>query len=99
MGRGWERGLEDGLVAKAKEWKGFKAAQEMVYEAIQLRSTDIHLEHTKEEMTVRFRIDGILQPAAPFSRATGDAVLNIFKVLGDLDITEKRKPQDGRFSP
>jgi len=44
-------------------------------------------------MTVRFRIDGILQPAEPFPRATGDSILNIFKVLGDLDITEKRNPR------
>jgi len=85
-------------VARAQESKGYKAALEMVYEAIQTRATDIHLEPTKEEMTVRFRIDGILHPAAPFSRATGDGVLNIFKVLADLDITEKRKPQDGSFS-
>jgi general secretion pathway protein E len=85
-------------LTRAQESKGYKAALEMVYEAIQMRATDIHLEPTKQEMTVRFRIDGILQPAAPFSRSTGDAVINIFKVLGDLDITEKRKPQDGSFS-
>jgi general secretion pathway protein E len=85
-------------VARAQESKGYKAALEMVWEAIQARSTDIHLEPTKEEMTVRLRIDGILHPAAPFKRATGDAVLNIFKVLAALDITEKRKPQDGSFS-
>ena len=74
------------------------AAKEMVYDAIQRRATDIHLEPTKEEMSVRFRIDGILHAAEPFSRPMGDAVINIFKVLGDLDITEKRKPQDGSFS-
>src|SRR5439155_3633741 len=60
--------------------------------------TDIHLEPTKQEMTVRYRIDGILHATDPFSRAMGDAVLNIFKVLADLDITEKRKPQDGSLS-
>jgi type II secretory ATPase GspE/PulE/Tfp pilus assembly ATPase PilB-like protein len=70
----------------------------MVYEAIVSRATDIHMEPTKDEMTVRFRVDGILQPAAPFKRSTGDSVINIFKVLADLDITEKRKPQDGSFS-
>src|SRR5262249_15389488 len=78
--------------------KGYKAALEMVYEAITSRVTDIHMEPTKDEMTVRFRVDGILHPVTPFSRSTGDGVLNIFKVLGDLDITEKRKPQDGSFS-
>jgi type II secretory ATPase GspE/PulE/Tfp pilus assembly ATPase PilB-like protein len=85
-------------VARAAASKGYRAAKEMVYEALQRRATDIHLEPTKEEMTVRFRIDGILHAADPFSRSMGDAVLNIFKVLADLDITEKRKPQDGSLS-
>jgi type II secretory ATPase GspE/PulE/Tfp pilus assembly ATPase PilB-like protein len=85
-------------VARAQESRGYRAALEMVYEAIQARATDIHMEPTKEEMTVRYRIDGILQSTSPFGRAMGDAVLNIFKVLADLDITEKRKPQDGSFS-
>jgi type II secretory ATPase GspE/PulE/Tfp pilus assembly ATPase PilB-like protein len=89
---------DEARVKRAEESKGYKAALEMVYEAIQARATDIHMEPTKEEMTVRFRIDGILQPTPPFSRHMGDSVLNIFKVLGNLDITEKRKPQDGSFS-
>ncbi|HEX5271105.1 MAG TPA: GspE/PulE family protein [Gemmataceae bacterium] len=89
---------DESRVQRAEESKGYKAALEMVYEAIQARATDIHMEPTKEEMTVRFRIDGILQPTPPFSRQMGDSVLNIFKVLANLDITEKRKPQDGSFS-
>ncbi len=89
---------DESRVKRAEESKGYKAALEMVYEAICSRATDIHMEPTKEEMTVRFRIDGILQPTPPFSRHMGDSVLNIFKVLANLDITEKRKPQDGSFS-
>lgn len=85
-------------VRRAQESKHYRSALELVHEAIQVRTTDIHLEPTKEEMTVRFRIDGILQPARPFDRDEGDAVLNIFKVLSDMDITEKRKAQDGSFS-
>src|SRR5207302_119300 len=66
--------------------------------AIVKRATDIHLEPTEDELAVRLRIDGMLQPADPMDRGEGDAVLNIFKVLSDMDITEKRKPQDGSFS-
>jgi type II secretory ATPase GspE/PulE/Tfp pilus assembly ATPase PilB-like protein len=84
-------------VARAESSAGYKAALELVYQAINLRATDIHLEPTKEEMMVRFRIDGILQAAEPLPRSMGDGIINIFKVLGDLDITEKRKPQDGSF--
>jgi type II secretory ATPase GspE/PulE/Tfp pilus assembly ATPase PilB-like protein len=78
--------------------KGYRSALELIADAIEKRATDIHLEPTKDEMLVRFRIDGILEQTSPFARATGDAVVNIFKVLAELDITEKRKPQDGSFS-
>jgi type II secretory ATPase GspE/PulE/Tfp pilus assembly ATPase PilB-like protein len=85
-------------VARLQGSKGYRAALELIADALEKRATDIHLEPTKEEMIVRFRIDGILEASHPFARPTGDAVINIFKVLADLDITEKRKPQDGSFS-
>lgn len=83
---------------RLKESKGYRAAQEVVFEALQKRATDIHLEPTKEEMTVRFRVDGIMTSQESLPRNVGDAVVNIFKVIANLDITEKRKPQDGGFS-
>ncbi len=73
------------------------AAKELVYDAVLRRATDIHLEPTTEQLSVRYRIDGILHAAEPFDRPTGDAVINVFKVLAALDISEKRKPQDGSF--
>ncbi len=85
-------------VHRAQESRGYQAAQKMVYEALERRATDIHLEPTRDDVTVRFRIDGIMQTLEPMPRQTGDSVVNIFKVLANLDITEKRKPQDGSFS-
>jgi type II secretory ATPase GspE/PulE/Tfp pilus assembly ATPase PilB-like protein len=99
VGKSFNQSDEDPTrVARAAGSKGYKAALEMVYEAIQLRATDIHMEPSRSQVAVRFRIDGILQNTEPFSRAMGDAVINIFKVLADMDIVEKRKPQDGSFS-
>ncbi len=95
---GKDVGDDNRRLARVQGSKGYRAALEMMAEALERRTTDIHLEPTKEEMSVRFRIDGILEPATPFTRAMGDAVINIFKVLANLDITEKRKPQDGGFS-
>jgi type II secretory ATPase GspE/PulE/Tfp pilus assembly ATPase PilB-like protein len=77
--------------------KGYMAAKELIYDAILRRSTDIHLEPKEGEMGVRLRIDGVMYPAEPFDRPTGDAIINIFKVLSAMDITERRKPQDGSF--
>jgi len=77
--------------------RGYMAAKELVYDAILRRSTDIHLEPKDGELSVRLRIDGVMYPTEPFDTAVGDAVLNIFKVLCAMDITEKRRPQDGGF--
>jgi type II secretory ATPase GspE/PulE/Tfp pilus assembly ATPase PilB-like protein len=85
-------------IARIEASAGYRAALELVYKALQVRATDIHMEPTKSEMTLRYRVDGILQPQEPMTRQLGDSVLNIIKVLADLDITEKRKPQDGSFS-
>ena len=84
-------------VHQAEESRSFMAAKELVYDAVLRRATDIHLEPTTEQLSVRYRIDGILHAAEPFDRPTGDAVINVFKVLSAMDISEKRKPQDGSF--
>jgi general secretion pathway protein E len=76
---------------------GYIAARELVYDAILRRTTDIHLEPKEGEMSVRLRIDGVMYPAEAFDRSTGDALVNIFKVLSAMDITERRKAQDGSF--
>jgi general secretion pathway protein E len=77
--------------------RGFMAAKEVVYDALIRRATDIHLEPREDTMNIRMRIDGVMYPVEPFDRALGDAVLNIFKVLGAMDITEKRRSLDGSF--
>ena len=84
-------------VRQAEESRSFVAAKELVYDAVLRRATDIHLEPTADQLSVRYRIDGILHAAEPFDRPTGDAVINVFKVLSAMDISEKRKPQDGSF--
>lgn len=99
IGKSFDEKNEDvARVQRVQESPGYKGALEMVYEAITRRATDIHMEPTKEELTVRYRVDGILLNADPFRRSMGDAVINIFKVLCNMDIAEKRKPQDGSFS-
>ncbi len=77
--------------------KGYLAARELVYDSIMRRCTDIHLEPKEDELSVRLRIDGVMYPTEPFDRAVGDAIVNIFKVLSAMDITERRRPQDGSF--
>ena len=77
--------------------RGFLAAKELVYDALIKRATDIHLEPKEDELQVRLRVDGVMYAVEPFDRALGDNVINIFKILAAMDITEKRKSLDGSF--
>ncbi len=96
--RGGSGGAEAAkFLNKSEETAGFQAALELIWNAIKSRTTDIHLEPTKEETLVRFRVDGIMKAQEALDRRIGDSVINILKVMAEMDITEKRKPQDGSF--
>jgi len=90
--------VDESRARQAADSPDYQAALEMVHEAIQLRATDIHMEPTESDISVRYRVDGIMQASTPFGKAMGGAIINIFKILAGLDIAEKRKPQDGSFS-
>ncbi len=91
-------GAKDEKASRSVETsKGYMAARELVYDAILRRATDIHIEPNEDETSVRIRIDGVMYPTEPFDRPVGDAITNIFKVLSAMDITERRRPQDGSF--
>lgn len=88
---------DDARSRQVESSRGYVAAKELVYDAILRRATDIHLEPKDDELAVRLRIDGVMYPAEPFDKAVGDSVTNIFKVLCAIDITERRRAQDGSF--
>ncbi len=97
IGKGQGGKLDKDRVDKAKDSRFYMSAKELVYDAVLRRATDIHLEPSQDQVAVRYRIDGIMHAAEPFDRPTGEAVVNIFKVLCAMDISEKRKPQDGSY--
>lgn len=66
--------------------------------AVKERASDIHIEPSENEMLVRFRIDGVLQDKTQVHRRHAGSVASRIKVIGKLDIAEKRVPQDGRIS-
>jgi general secretion pathway protein E len=70
-----------------------------VYDALRAGASDIHLESTANGLTVRYRIDGVLVNIASVSgMAVAEQVISRIKVMSELDIAERRVPQDGRFS-
>lgn len=62
------------------------------------RASDIHIELQQRDAKIRFRIDGLLRDIETWGLSQALAVISRVKVLADLDITERRRPQDGRFS-
>ena len=74
-----------------------KLVDSMIYAAIQRRASDIHVETQDDAVHVKYRIDGVLQSAMrPIDRQFHSAVLSRIKVMAELDIAEKRVPQDGK---
>ncbi len=69
-----------------------------IYTAIQRRASDIHIETGDDAVHVKYRVDGVLQAAMrPIDRRFHSTIISRVKVMAELDIAEKRVPQDGRF--
>ena len=69
-----------------------------IFTAIQRRASDIHIETGADTVQVKYRIDGVLQPAMrPIDKRFHSPIISRVKVMAELDIAEKRVPQDGRF--
>ncbi|HKT81876.1 MAG TPA: GspE/PulE family protein [Vicinamibacterales bacterium] len=69
-----------------------------IYTALQRRASDIHIETQDDAVHVKYRIDGVLQPAMrPIGKQFHSPIISRIKVMAELDIAEKRVPQDGRF--
>ena len=82
--------VEDQLVTKM--------LNAVLSQAIARRASDVHLEPRERHLRVRFRIDGVLVEQAPLPKAQMPGVIGRVKVLAQLDVAEKRVPQDGGFS-
>jgi general secretion pathway protein E len=88
---------KDGLDREAS--RAIKSVQQIFEKAIDMRATDVHLEpKAAEEMVVRCRIDGIMQNVSTLKGSAGKSVVSALKVCGDMDIAERRRPQDGAFA-
>jgi type II secretory ATPase GspE/PulE/Tfp pilus assembly ATPase PilB-like protein len=77
----------------------YSVIQDLLGQAIAAGATDIHLEpKAGREVHVRYRIDGMLQPVSSLQVGLGQAAVSVLKVVADMDIAERRRPQDGSFA-
>ncbi len=75
-----------------------RLVETVIFTALERRASDIHIEARDAEVAVKYRIDGVLQHAMqPIAKEWHSSVISRIKVLSDLDIAERRVPQDGRF--
>jgi len=72
--------------------------QSMFEDAVQVGASDLHIEPQEDELVIRVRVDGILQTQTRADKRIGGALAQRLKLMAGLDISEKRLPQDGRFS-
>ena len=75
-----------------------KLVDTVVFNAIQRRASDVHVETRENEVIVKYRVDGVLyQAMEPIDKRYHSTIISRIKVMSELDIAEKRIPQDGRF--
>jgi type II secretory ATPase GspE/PulE/Tfp pilus assembly ATPase PilB-like protein len=74
-----------------------KMVEVILKNAIDGKASDIHIEPTENKVRVRYRVDGILYNSILLPKKVGPAIVSRIKILSNLKIDEKRKPQDGRF--
>ena len=75
-----------------------KLVDTTIFNALERRASDIHIETRDQELAIKYRIDGVLQYAmSPIAKEWYSAVISRIKVMSELDIAERRVPQDGRF--
>jgi general secretion pathway protein E/type IV pilus assembly protein PilB len=87
------------LSEMAQEASVVKLVNEILLEAIETRSSDVHLESQPDGLAIRYRVDGILhsQPIPPEINRFQSAIVSRLKIMSRLNIAEKRLPQDGRM--
>jgi type IV pilus assembly protein PilB len=88
---------ESELKEMAEDLPVVKIVDSLIFHAILQNASDIHIEPGEKDLTVRYRIDGILHDAMVLDKNAGNGITARIKVLSNLKLDEKRLPQDGRF--
>ncbi len=92
--------LKQDLSELDQEASVVKFVNQIIWEAYKDRATDIHIEPMETDLRIRYRIDGVLHetPMPPQLKRFQSSVISRIKVMSNMDIAEKRLPQDGRIS-
>ena len=87
----------EAVLEASEDNKVIKLMNLVLLQAIKDRASDVHFEPFEEEFKMRYRIDGVLYEMVPPPKYLGPAIISRIKVMANLDIAERRLPQDGRI--
>ncbi len=87
----------DQLVESSEEGPVIKLVNLMLVQAIKDRASDVHIEPFEKQLRLRYRVDGVLYDSTAPPKALQSAIASRIKIMANLDIAERRLPQDGRF--
>ena len=92
--------LDTDETAQAQEASVVRLVNDLLVEAVKERATDVHIEPYEHDLSIRYRIDGVLVDAGvpPTVRRFRNAIVSRLKIMANLNIAEKRRPQDGRIT-
>jgi type II secretory ATPase GspE/PulE/Tfp pilus assembly ATPase PilB-like protein/CheY-like chemotaxis protein len=88
----------DELLAATNEPPAIRLANAIILEAIRLGASDIHIQPRTKNIMVRLRIDGVLQDKIQIPHSLHSPLVSRLKIMAELDISERRRPQDGRLT-
>jgi len=91
-------GIGTDLLAELDKAPVVRVVEDMISRAANQRASDIHIEPHADSFLIRFRVDGLLQPITELPIDMHRTVVSRIKILGGIDISETRLPQDGRFA-
>jgi type IV pilus assembly protein PilB len=91
------REIQAELLQKSKTTPAVQLVASIIRAAVQRSASDIHIEPQSGETSVRLRVDGVLREIERIPKALQNSVASRLKILSDIDIAERRNPQDGRF--
>ncbi len=91
------REVQSELAQKSKTTPAVMVVSQMIKAAAERRASDIHVEPQMDGTAVRFRVDGMLRDYQRLQKVLQNSVASRIKILSDMDIAERRAPQDGRF--
>src|SRR5580704_17031059 len=91
------REMQSELLQKSRTTPAVMLVASMIKAAAERRASDIHIEPHSDDTAIRFRVDGMLREYQRIPKALQNSVASRIKILSDMDIAERRAPQDGRF--